>query len=96
MLLASCHSGEMVRCVSKSFMVISALNLDGEQKLLSWKTIFWTENLVLENFCEGKLCFEQNILSFLFQAPPSQGGDGGDEGEVISPAARGERGEGAV
>ena len=63
---------------------------------LGFKIRWRTETFVLENFCEGKLCFEQNILSFLFQAPPSQGGDGGDEGEVISPAARGERGEGAV
>ena len=72
MLLARCHCGEMVRCVSKSFMVISASKLDGEQKLLSWKTILWTENLVLENFCEGKLCFEQKILSLFLRHHPAK------------------------
>ena len=31
-LLTSCHCGEMIRCVSKSLMLVSAPNLGGEQK----------------------------------------------------------------
>ena len=53
-------------------------------------------NLVLENFCEGNYVLNRNFFVPFSQAPPSQGGDGGDEEEVISPAARGERGEGAI
>ena len=43
-----------------------------------------------------EVIFWTEIFVPFSQVLPSQGGDGGDEGEVISPAARGERGEGAI